>query len=137
VNTAEVKLRTAAAANVPLQGYLGTAPFRWFDTQLPQNQMPSGTCVRVQRVSTVRPYSFAGIQNVSWPRFQIDVLDPDPELGRTVAKAIIQFFKTAAFGNISGQAANFVLNQREGMDFQLQPPVFVHSIDVRIFNLEE
>lgn len=135
--TAEVKLITQAAADATLQGYLGTSPFRFFEVQLPPGQIKSGTCVRYRRISTVPLYSFAEKMNVDWPRFQIDVLDPDPELTRTVASAILAFLALAWFGNIANQAANFVLNQRSGMDYELQPPVFVHTIDVRLFNLEE
>ncbi len=139
--TLEANLRTQAAANATLKSLLGATPFtlnsfRWFDTQLPQGMIGSGTCVRVLRISTVRDYNFQGIQNVSWVRMQIDVLDPNPETGRSVASAIIGFLGTASFGNIPTQFANFVLNQRGGMDPQLQPPVFVQTIDVRIFNLE-
>jgi hypothetical protein len=137
--TAEVNLRTQAMANTALAALFGSGSpliFRWFDTQLPQGYIQSGTCVRVLRVSTNRTYSFAGIQNMSWIRFQIDVLDADPEQARAGASAIIGFLGAVSLGNIPTQYANFLLNQRGGMDFQLQPPVFVQTLDVRLWNLE-
>jgi len=140
--TPEVKIRTAASQDPTLQGYLGGSPFtlngfRWFDTQIEQSAIKLGACVRAFRVSTIRTYSFQGIQNISQPRFQFDVLSPDPELARTIAAYMIQWLGTVSFGNISTQFANFVLNQRSGMDYQLQPPVFVQTLDVRIWNLEQ
>ena len=139
--TPEVALRTAASENATLAGLLGASPFtlnsfRWYDTQLPQGQISNGTCVRVLRVSTGRQYSTDGLQNFSWPRFQIDVLDPNPEMSRSVANAIITFMGSAPFGPLN-QSANYLLNQRGGMDYQLQPPVFVQSLDYRIFFLED
>lgn len=150
--TPEAKLRTLAAASSALQAYFGTTPFRWFDTQLPQGQISSGACVVVKRVSTVRTYQQTGLQDLSQPRFQIDVLAPntvnaeaDPESGRAAAAAVITFLgtinlaSTDQFGSPTitpPNFPNFVLNQRDGMYFQLQPPCFVQSIDIRVFNLE-
>lgn len=139
--TCEVKLRTLAAADAGLQAVFGTAPFRWFDTQLPQNQ-PYPSAV-VWRVSTAINYLMnVGGVNITEPRLQIDIRHQDPELARTAAKAVIAFLGTVnlavAGGVVNGrQAPCFVLNQRTALDFQLQPPVSVQTLDVRVMNLEE
>ncbi len=141
MSTAEVKLRTLAAANTTLQGYLGTAPFRWWDTQHNQGSTLPGVTVR--RVSTAIDYRMTPPgNNINTPRFQIDIRDPDIEEGRAIGKAIIAFLNTldlaVAGGTITGkQAPSFVLNIRQGMDYNLTPPVPTLSLDVRLYNLEE
>ncbi len=151
--TPEAKLRTLAEADTSLQAFFGTAPFRWFDVQLPQGQISSGCCAIVKRVSTVRVYSQAGLQDLSQIRFQIDILAPntvnkqmDPQTARLAAKAVIDFIGTVDLASLNqfndpattpNQFPSFVLNQRDGMYFQLQPPVFAQSIDVRLYNLEQ
>ncbi len=141
--TAEVKLRTLAAANPTLQGYLGTPPavFRWWDTQHNQGSTLPGVTVR--RVSTAIDYRMTPPgNNINTPRFQIDVRDTDPEHGRSVAAAIIAFLSTLNLavtgGTVTGkQAPSFVLNIRDGLDYNLTPPVWTQSLDVRLYNLEE
>jgi hypothetical protein len=141
--SAEVKLRTLAAANAGLQAFLGTPPalFRWYDTQHVQGSaLPA---VTVRRVSTSIDYRLSPPgNNINNPRFQIDVRDADPEHGRSVAVAIIAFLNVlnlaVAGGTVSGkQAPTFLLNIRDGLDFNLTPPVWTQSLDVRLFNLEE
>ena len=145
--TPEVKLRTLAAANVTLQGYFGTAPFRVFEAQVPQDEFENGTCARYFRVSTVREYSHGkpGLDDISLPRFQLDILDYDPEVARAAMKAVIDFLGTCDFAadyqfgcpvTTPPQAPVYVLNQRSGMEPQLEPPVFVQTLDFRFYNLE-
>lgn len=158
--TAEVKLRSLAMANATLQADLGAPPqqFRWFDTTLPQGLVQHGTCVRVLRVSTVWLYAQSlppggspaitppgGLLNLSQPRFQIDVMDIDPEKARAVASDIIAFMATADLASYAQfgspavtprQFPNFLLNQRHGADFQEQPPISIETLDYRVFHLE-
>lgn len=143
--TAEVKLRTLAAANASLQAVFGTPLFRFFDRQLPPGYITSGSCVRMLRVSTIRGYSQQGIQTIDQILFQFDVLDLDSEAARAAAAALIAWFSTIniasnqQFGSpvtTPQQFPNFVLNQRAGMEPRTQPPVYVESVDVRVFNLE-
>lgn len=144
--TAEGKLRTLAAANPTLKSLLGTGavgdPFRFYDTQHVQGSaLPA---VTFRRVSTVVPYQIVGRRSITWIRFQIDVRDSDPEHGRTVMSAVIALLDAIDLNFVGGQTvppgkapACFVLNQRDGMDFQLNPPVWVQTLDVRVLNLEE
>lgn len=143
--TAEAKLRTLAAANATMQSIFGTSPFRWFDTQQVPGYISAGTCVRVLRVSTARSYSMEGIQNLSQPRFQFDVLDYYAETTRQATAALIDWLGTISlaennqFGSpptTPPQFPCFVLNQRGGMEPGTTTPVFVQSLDVRIYNLE-
>ncbi len=149
----ETKLRLLASQDVTLQSFFGTNPFRWFDEQLVQGQISIGCCVVVRRISTVRTYEQRGLQDLSQPRFQIDVLPPattnrqqDPETGRQAANAVIQFLGTCnlattdQFGSpvvTPRNFPNFVLNQRATMYPDLQPPVMAQSIDIRVYNLEQ
>ena len=139
--TAEAKLRTLAAADAVLQGIFGTAPCRWFDTQLPPGQgYPSAV---VWRVSTQIDYLMnSGFSRYTQPRIQIDIRHTDPEQARAAAAAVILFLETLNLavtgGQVNGpQAPCFVLNQRTALDYALQPPVNVQTLDVRLFNLEE
>jgi hypothetical protein len=128
-----------------MQAHFGTAPMRWFDLQLPQEYIPLGSCVRVRRVSTIRMYVQRGLQPMSQPLFQFDVLDLDPETARDAAFDLIEFLGTvdlssnAQFGCPATTPVHFpafILNQRAGMEPIPDPPVFVQSIDARFFNLE-
>lgn len=152
--SAESKLRLLATQSVSLQAYFGSPAnkFRYFDVNLPQGQIASGACMVVRRISTVWTYEQRGLQNLSQPRFQFDILAPntvngmsDPETGRAAADAVITWLGTvdlasnAQFGSpvtTPPQFPCFVLNQRSGLFYQLSPPVYVQSIDVRLFNLE-
>jgi hypothetical protein len=151
--TAEVAMRTLAAVSTSLQTYFGepSGIFRWFDRQLPPGYISRGTCARVRRVSTVRLYTketgtARSVNRQSQPRFQIDVLDTDPERGRSAAAAIcdwlgeVDFSTNAQFDSpptSPKRHPNAVLNQRAGMEPLPDPPVYVEMLDVRIFHLEE
>ena len=155
--SAEAKLRTLAAQNAALQASLtwpnaqGVNTFAWFDTQLVQGAIQpktSQTAVTVHRVSTSRtPYGNQGgpIQNLTKIRFQINVNSYDAEQARQVAQQIAQFLGTVSLlapGEFQSpqtgpsQNPNYIGNQRAGMLFQLQPPCYVQSMDVAMFNNE-
>jgi hypothetical protein len=150
MTSVETKLRTLASANATLQGDLGTSPFRWFDRRLVQGALtppnpitgpvPNTTCVRVLRVSTGQDgfYNQGGQGNIEQPRIQIDVLDYDPEIARQVAADIIAFLSSVSLMSATPtnptQCTNFRLNQRAGIEFQLDPPAYVETLDYRIWN---
>jgi hypothetical protein len=125
-----------------LQGIFGPAGgFRWYDTQLPPGQgYPSAV---VWRVSTAINYLMnAGGVNITEPRLQIDIRHTDPEQARAAAAAVIAFLGTVNLavtgGQVNGhQAPCYVLNQRSALDYQMQPPTAVQTLDVRVMNLEE
>ncbi len=137
--TLEVKVRTAAAANPTLQGFLGTSPFRWFDTQLDEN-VTTFPQVTAQRISTV-PYNSMvdPIGNLSRNRFQIRANANDAsggETSRALAEAIKTFMRT--FSATQGtQYANALLSQQSSIEKpEAQPPYFVQLMDFNIFNQE-
>lgn len=152
--TAEVKIRTLAQQSSELMAIFGepSGLFRWFDTRLEPNYLRIGkTCARVRRVSTLRQYAHEmstaqGVSRQSQPRFQIDVLDYDAERARTAAAAIRNWLATVDFSSNAQFASpitsptrhpNFVLNQRADMFPDVDPPAYVQTLDVRIFDLEE
>lgn len=142
--TAEVKLRTLASADPTLSGLLASAGlFRWFDRQLPQGYIQRGACVRLLRVSTLPMYAASGRLAAEQIRVQLDVLDFDAETARGVAAAIDTWFGTvdlmsaqqfASPPTTPPQFPSFKLNQRAGMDYQLQPPAYVETLEYRVFN---
>lgn len=152
----EVKLRTLALLNARLQNDLGGATsdtFRWYNGQLKQNEIPKlvvpGTCVRLSRVSTLRELNQTGIMNLSWPRFQIEVLDLDSETARSVANDVIVFLETVdlcsnnEFGSpvlAARQNPCKLLNQIQTMITNPQSPagpVWGQLLDIRIPNRED
>ena len=151
--SAEAKIRTLAQQDATLQSWFFTdGQIRWFDRQLVPNYLKIGkACVRVRRISTIRLYSKEtdtqrSANRMEQPRFQIDVLDYDAERARSAASAICDWLATADFSSDAQFASpvtspkrhpNFVINQRADMEFTTQPPAYVESLDVRIFDLEE
>jgi hypothetical protein len=152
--TAEAKMRQLAQDSTELQTYFFTdGQVRWFDVQLQPNYLkPTGkTCVRVRRVSTVRDYAHEtstrqSVSRQAQPLFQFDVLDYDSERARSAAAALRDWFATVDFSSDSQFASpptsptrhpNRVVNERAGMFYDVQPPAYVISLDVRIFDLEQ
>ena len=150
--TAEAKLRTLAQQDTTLQSFFFTdGQVRWFDLQLQPKYLKLGkTCARVKRVSTPRSYCHEtktqrSQSRLAQPRFQIDVLDYDSERAREAAAAIVDWLATVDFSSNAQFSSpstspkrhpNQVLNQRAGMDYRLDPPAFVETLDIRIFDLE-
>lgn len=153
--SAEEKLRTLATMDATMQADLGSDPdtMRWYDRELLQNviaKLPAGSAaVRVTRVGTLRGMNQGGIMNLSWPRFQIDVLSLDPTEARDVANDVIVFLGTINLCS-NGQFQSPVVSPRQNPSIFLgqtagiiptpQPksgPVYFERIDVRIANRED
>jgi hypothetical protein len=145
----ELKLRDLAQQNAQLQTDLGT-PMRWLDRQLVQGDLgkPSDnrTCVTVRRVSTLRDYNQGGLMTLSQPRLQIDVYSYNAETARQVASHIAAFMNSVSLCDAGewaspqtgpNQAPNYLLNERAGMLYALQPPAYVETQDWRVFNRED
>jgi hypothetical protein len=131
----ETKIRTAAAAYSPLVALLGSSPFRWYDTQLVQGSAwPS---VVAQLVSNSPTYALPGALTASFARVQFTVWDIDAERARTVESTITAFLAATNFGPNSSPVtvtANYILNTRQSMYPQTQPPQFQRIMDCKLFN---
>lgn len=148
--TFPAKLISLASADPVLQGIFGTSPMRLFDRQLAQTYYAQGVCCSFRVISTPpRIYTQYGLMALSQPRVQFDVraspryVNGATEATRAAKAALIAWLGTVSFSDPNDfnsppttppHAPNFVLNEREGMDFQLEPPVYVESFDVRIWN---
>lgn len=139
----EVKMRTLAMADPSLQAIFGAGPFRWFDRQLEQGYIQKGACVRVRRISTESTYSQEAPLALEKIRFQFDVLDFSPQVARAGAAAIAAWFTTVDFmhaGQFQSpptgaiQTANYQINQRSSIEFQLERECYVETQDFRIMN---
>lgn len=157
----EVKLATLAAQNAALVSALtwpnvqGNELFQWFDRQVVQGDLgkPSNgrACVTVQRVSTAPSGPTSGnqggpIQPLSAVRLQINCVAYNAEQTRQVAAAVKAFLGTVslcAAGEFASpqtapsQNPNFLLNERGGMLPLLQPPAYVETLDVRVWNRDD
>lgn len=157
VPSCEMKLRLLAQANGPLAAALtfatpaGPGAFLWFDRQIAQGdigaQSDNRTVVAVKRVST-SPRQQNGnqggpVQNIALIRIQIDVTDYNAERARQVAQLVTNFMggisllDAGAFGSpvtTPNQNPNYLLNERSGMLYNLQPPAYTHIQDWRVWN---
>lgn len=157
--SAEYKLRQLALQNAALVAALtfaapsGASVFMWMDRQIAQGDLgvesQGRTVVTVHRVSTADRTRLGNqggpVQNISQPRIQINVTDYNAERARQVAHLVILFMRGISlldpgeFGSPQTsptQAPNFLLNQRAGMDYKLQPPAYVETMDWRVWNNE-
>ena len=145
--TAESKLRYLASADVTLQGFFGTNPFRWYHIQLPPGSQPKAgaTCARVRQISQIPLYVQEGMNRLNQVRFQIDVLDPDVDVVDAATAAIAAWLGTINLASADqfqsppvtpSQFPNFVLNVRPGLEVQLKPPVPVNSMDIKCWNID-
>lgn len=139
----EAKLITLASANATLQGIFGTLPFRWFFMRLDQKAIQNGVCVRLTRVSTVRPSNMGIIGNLSLVRLQIDVMSTDAVAALDAANAVIDFLSTISLCWPTTDQANarqnpcFLTDQTTGSIPDPQPEVFYERLTYRIYNRED
>ena len=82
--------------------------------------------------------------NLTMPRFQLVIRDPNVDTVDSAALAVINWLATVCFANddqfqsppiTPRQFPNFVVSTRPGLDVQLKPPVPTMLIDFRIWNL--
>ena len=156
--SAELKLRNLAQANAQIYQDLtwpntaGALTFLWFDRQLVQGDLgkPSDgkCCVYVHRVSSAPRVSNQGSPNtaLSQPRIQIDIVSYNAEQARKVGSDFVAFLNSISLAwngyyqsPVTGATQNpcFLLNERESIMPQLNPPPFVWSQDWRFFNRED
>lgn len=149
--TAETKIRMLASTDATLQGFFGTGAgadvFRWFHLQLPPGFIiqPTGkTCATVQQIGSQFMYAQEAPVELTKPRFQITIRDPNPNVVNNATLAVMSWLATVCFANddqfqsppiTPRQHPNFIVSVRPGLDVQLKPPVPTQQIDFRIWNL--
>ena len=133
-STLEVKLRTQASVYAPLTALLGTAPFRWYDTQEVQGSVLPA--VTVLQVSGNPLYAAAGRLSTGFSRVQFTIWDTDAERGRAVESALLTFLDQFNGVGISGlvQYPSQVLLQRTGFFAEPSPPRWLRYVDASIFS---
>ena len=135
VLTIQQKLFTGAQAFAPLANLLGSAPFRWYDTQLRQGS--AFPAVVVTQISNPKNYAFQSRVTTSWYRMQFDLwAQPDSAATGQLAMALFAFLDQFNAIGIAGlsQYPNLVVGDRGGIEPNLEPPVYRRTIDVRMFN---
>ena len=154
----ELKLRNLAARSPTLQADLtwpntvGAPTFLWFDRQLAQGdlgQRSDGKCaVYVHRVSSGPRVSNMGQPNtpLSQPRIQVDIVSYNAEQARRTGNDFVGFMNSISLAwdgyyqsPATGPSQNpcFLLNERESIMPQLNPPPFVWTQDWRVWNRED
>ncbi len=132
--TLEADLRTQAAAFPGLTTLLGTNPFRWFDTQLPQGaDMPA---VVVQLVAGSKTYTLAGRLPTGFSRVQFTIWDTDAQRSRDVETQLANFLDVFNGTGIPGlvQYPNSIVLQRQALFAETQPPKYQRINDANIFS---
>lgn len=136
--TLKAKLFAAASDSPALQALLGTDPFRWYDTQLPQQA--AFPAVVANQVSAPRDYALGGRMSTYWARIQLTVYGTgnDSENASAVVAAITGFLQTFNAIGVPNLPAypNRVLNDRDGGIAQTQPLTYQRFLDVSILNDE-
>ena len=155
--SAELKLRNLAAQNAVLIADLtwpniaGVPTFQWFDRQVVQGdigkQSDGRACVTVQRASSIRvANNQSGVQALSAPRFQINIVAYNAEQARVIAQHMVDFMNSISLCNAGyftspttgpTQVPNILLTERAGMLPKLQPPAYVETQDWRFMNRED
>jgi hypothetical protein len=132
----KAKLYASASANPGLQALLGTVPFQWGDTQLPQNwDLTTKAAVVMFTVSDIPDYIATGPMYTSWARVQLTVFGHgnDSENANAVVNAISSWLLTLALTLTPQQAANYIAGNRDGGIAQTQPLTYQRYVDLMIF----
>lgn len=141
----ENKMFSLAQQSAALRAFLaGPTIFRWFDRQITQGQIQVGPCVSLLRVSALYQYAQPGLLATEAILFQIDCLSlTDPEVAKQLAFAVSQWLGTVSFMSNAQFTSppttppnfpNFKISQRSGLKEVLGTPVWVESLDYRIWN---
>lgn len=136
----KVKLSTAALGFAGLTRLLGgTNPnlFRWYDTQLVAGRNGWGwPAIVVQIISNPSDYAVNRRMATSFARVQFTIWSTDPIVNEAVEQELLAFLDQFNAAGITGlsQNSNLVVNERDGMLPNEQPPQFQKFIDVKIFD---
>lgn len=134
--TLENKLRSNASAYSALSSLLGTAPFRWWDTQFVPGSSPLPVVV-VFQVDNPRTYALGGRLPTGWNRIQFTIWATGREQASTVKAALIgfldQFQQAIGKPNLIAYP-NLIVNDRDGLYAETQPPAWLSTIDAMIYS---
>lgn len=134
----EQKIRQAASLSTALQAFFGPpSAFRWYDIQMVQGSaLPAAVVQGISKLPTYRRVASGGEPRLSLEaeRVQVTVRHTDPVQARAAAEAVVQFMDVTDFTGAGQQPANFLLNQRSGIDVQLEPHPYTETLDFRIWN---
>ncbi len=135
----KAKLYAAASVDAGLQALLGTAPFRWFDTQLPQTAAFPAIVVFI--VSDPRTYVLNGQMSTRFVRVQFSVYGTgnDSENASAVVNALASFlrgFNAYGVPNLPANA-NTIVGDRDGGIAATQPLTYQRFVDAMVFNDEK
>jgi hypothetical protein len=131
----EVKLFAGASANPGLIALLGSAPFRWYSTQLTAGS--AYPAIVAHQVSGPTLYTLGGRNPMSKPRVQFTIWEGyTPDTGNSVLSALRAFmdgFDAAGTGYPNNQIANLT----DGLYAETQPGVYQTIIDYYIWNNDQ
>ncbi len=133
----KAKLYASASANAGLRALLGTSPFQWADTQLPQQwDVKTKSAVVMFTVSDIPDYIALGPMNTGWTRVQLTVFGHgnDSENATAVVDAIALWLQTLYLTQTPQQAANFIVSNRDGGIAPTQPLTYQRFVDVLVFS---
>jgi len=142
-NGAEEKIRYLAQADATMNALFFAGVPRWFAIQLRQGYIQKGTCVTVERISTVYENAQDGLLCIEQPRFTFRVMDQDQTTARQALNALNRFLlgiclmtnqQFTSPPSTPSQFPNYKLSERLTIETQLELQIYVWSADWRIFN---
>jgi Protein of unknown function (DUF3168) len=132
------KIRAAAIATPALTALLGTNPFRFFDTQLPQGS--AFPAVVVQIISGGKSYALNTRLATGFSRVQFTIWSTNTAAGyasqAALEIALANFLDGLNLVGIAGlsQYSNIIVDTRDGFYAQTQPGNPLKQIDAMIFS---
>ena len=128
-----VKLRQAAVTNAGLTSVLGSAPFRWYNTQLYEGS--AYPAITANQISSVPVYSVTGRNPLARARVQFTIWEGQtPDDTNSVLDALRAFLDSfSAVGNPT-QFANQINSELDRLYPATQPPIFQTLVDAYIYN---
>jgi hypothetical protein len=136
----KVKLRTGALAFTGLTALLGGTTsnlFRWYDTQLVAGQNGGGwPAVVVRVISDPQAYVFTSQLATSFARVEFTIWSTDPIVNEDVYAQLNLFLNQFNAIGIPGlvQYPCQIVNARDGLLPNEQPPQFLKTVDAKIFS---
>lgn len=129
----DATIRGTLLANAALVALIGT---RLFPEPLDQNAIAIGPCLTMARVSTQHLYAQDQANpnwgRNGWARVQFSAFGTGKS-GAAVAESVASAVRVA----LKGFSSAFVINERQQVEPNTVPPVYMRILDTKIFITEE
>lgn len=134
------KLWLNAQAFIPFQTLLAQSPFGWYAMQLPQGAAMS--CIVVRQVSAMNLYSTTARVNLSRYRVDLEIWAATYDQCVAIENGLACFMDQTSFTGVLGtaqggrllQCPNMMVDSRDDLQAQTQPPKYIRRTSAMIWN---